>query len=63
MSGVPSKPFPCPFCKAARVRLIGQSGTFQYYACGDCAEVWTALRVPDRAAPPRPTPPKPVTAH
>jgi hypothetical protein len=37
------------------VRLIGQSRTFQQYACSDCAEVWTALSLPpDRTAPPRP---------
>lgn len=39
----PQSPFPCPFCRSARVLLLGGGLVFLHYKCGECAEVWTAM--------------------
>jgi transposase-like protein len=38
-----STPFPCPFCRSDRVKLVGGGRQFVHYRCCECAEVWTAL--------------------
>jgi transposase-like protein len=45
MNTAPQSPdrFPCPFCRAARVRVTGQTESFVHYVCSECAEVWTAM--------------------
>jgi len=50
----PTPPFPCPFCRSARVDLVGGGLVFLHYKCGACAEVWTAMAAP-RPALLRPT--------
>ena len=37
--------FPCPFCGAAAVLLIGGTRVL-YYQCGRCVETWTAIQAP-----------------
>lgn len=42
----PHAPFPCPFCRASRVVLIGGGLVFLHYQCAECSEVWTAMGQP-----------------
>lgn len=42
----PEPPFPCPFCHATNVVLVGGGLVFLHYECAECAEVWTAMAAP-----------------
>jgi len=60
----PEPPFPCPFCGATHVALVGSGLVFLHYKCGACAEVWTAMAAPRpahlRPAYARPAKPEPA---
>jgi transposase-like protein len=50
MKSTTPEPFPCPFCRSARVAVIGAARRFLHYRCTTCEEVWTAMRVPSEPA-------------